>query len=143
MSVALETLLDAAPYLAGLAEQHPGWFTSARAAGPDAALAGALAEVKAAGLAAGEEPELAAALRLAKGRVALLAAWAETSGTWTTAQSTAALSDLADAALDAGLEFLVRRAHVKGDMIGPLNAAQCGLAIFALGKHGGRELNYS
>src|SRR5690606_32256908 len=78
-----------------------------------------------------------------KGRVALLAAASETSGTWTTAQSTAALADLADGALDAALDVLMRRAAARGDVVPGATASASGLAIFALGKHGGRELNYS
>src|SRR5205085_202114 len=77
-----------------------------------------------------------------KGRVALLAAVAEVGEAWTTAQSTAALSDLADAALDAALDFLVRRVQARGDITATAGASS-GLAVFALGKHGGRELNYS
>ncbi len=79
----------------------------------------------------------------AKARVALLAAVAETGGQWTTAQSTRALSDLADAALEAGLAVLLRLAAAKGDLVRSVAPAQSGLAIFALGKLGGRELSYS
>ncbi|HTM76843.1 MAG TPA: bifunctional [glutamine synthetase] adenylyltransferase/[glutamine synthetase]-adenylyl-L-tyrosine phosphorylase, partial [Devosia sp.] len=102
--------------------------------------------VTAAGMTAPDEDTLSPILRLAKGRTALLAAIAETGGAWSTAQSTAALSDLGDAALDAALNLLMRRAHAKGLLALPLDqatAANSGLAIFALGKHGGRELNYS
>ncbi|MBK8085972.1 MAG: hypothetical protein IPK28_20255 [Devosia sp.] len=141
MTVPLATLLDAAPYLADLAVRHAGWFAPARAA-PDAAFAAVLADLGRAGATSASEEEVARALRLAKGRVALLAAVSEVEGRWTTEQSTAALSDLADAALDAGLEVLIRAAVARGQL-GPATAATAGLAIFALGKHGGRELNYS
>src|SRR5690606_4869895 len=92
------------------------------------------------------EEALAPVLRIAKGRTALLAALAETGGAWTTAQATAALSDLADVALDAALNLLMRQAAEKGALAiaaHQATAANSGLAIFALGKHGGRELNYS
>src|SRR6185437_8059882 len=72
-----------------------------------------------------------------------LAAVAEVGDLWRTAQSTAALSDLADAALDAAVDFLIRRAAAKGQVAAGSEVGDCGLAIFALGKHGGRELNYS
>jgi len=116
MSVPLDTLLASAPYLADLAQRHADWFATARALAPDAALAAVLAEVAAAGRASQTEEEVGKALRIGKGRVALLAAASETGGTWTTAQSTAALADLADAALDAGLNLLMRRAAAKGDL---------------------------
>ena len=109
MSVALETLLSSAPYLAELATRHADWFAAARMT-PDAALSGVLAEVAAAGRDAPSEDEIGRVLRSAKGRVALLAGVSEVEGRWTTAQSTAALSDLADAALDAGLTVLIRLA---------------------------------
>lgn len=144
MSVPLDRLLASAPYLADLARRHADWFATARILAPDAALAGALAEVAEAGRTSETEAEVGKALRTAKGRVALLAAASETGGTWTTAQSTAALADLADAALDAGLNVLMRRAAARGDLSSAaLTGGSSGLAIFALGKHGGRELNYS
>jgi glutamate-ammonia-ligase adenylyltransferase len=142
MPVSLATLLAAAPYLSGLHARHGGWLEEAMA-GPDAALSRELSAVAGAGGSAAEESEISAALRHAKGRVALLAAAAETGGLWTTAASTAALSDLADAAIDAGLDFLLRRAIDKGDVRSGVVPASSGLIIFALGKHGGRELNYS
>ncbi len=142
MSVPLSTLLTASPYLAGLNERFGAWLAEALAA-PDAALAGVLAEVGEAGRTGADEQAVGAAMRAAKGKVALLAAAAETAGAWTTAQSTAALSDLADAALDAGLAVLLRKSFEKGDLMRPVMPAESGLALFALGKHGGRELNYS
>jgi glutamate-ammonia-ligase adenylyltransferase len=144
MSVPLDTLLASAPYLADLAQRHADWFAAARTLPPDAALGVVLAEVAEAGRTSETEEEVGKALRIGKGRVALLAAASETGGTWTTAQSTAALADLADTALDAGLNLLMRRAAARGDLTASdIDAASSGLAIFALGKHGGRELNYS
>lgn len=143
MTVSLATLLATAPYLAELADRHADWLPGAMA-GPDGALAAVLGEIRAAGPVAADETAIAPILRNGKGRIALLAAAAEVTGAWTTAQSTAALSDLADAALDAGLDVLMRRAAEKGDVAADhASAARSGLAIFALGKHGGRELNYS
>ncbi len=142
MTVSDDRLFAAAPYLEDLARHHGAWFAEARH-DPDSALAATLQEVARGGRESAEEGALSAALRVGKGRVALLAAVAEVEGLWTTAQSTAALSDLADAALDAGLDFLVRRSVARGDLVEGTTAATAGLAIFALGKHGGRELNYS
>lgn len=144
MSVELQTLLTLAPYLRELAETEAEWFGGVRNMDPDLALSAALADVDKAGESADGEDELGRILRRAKGRIALLAAISEVTGRWSTAQSTAALSDLADHALDAGLDLLMRLAHGRGQ-VGPGSARgrTSGLAIFALGKHGGRELNYS
>jgi len=143
---ALGPLMETAPYLFDLADANVAWLVEVFAQGPDTAFAAIIATVTEAGLAAADEDALSPVLRIAKGRTALLAAIAETGAAWTTAQSTAALSDLADAALDAALNFLMRQAAQKGLLAIPAdqaNAANSGLAIFALGKHGGRELNYS
>lgn len=140
MTVPHATLLDSAPYLRELSERHADWFAAATTQSPDVALADVLERVRNAGDTAATEEEVGRELRIAKGRVALLAAASEVEGRWTTAQSTAALSDLADAALHAGLEVLLRLAATRGITA---RAADCGLALFALGKHGGRELNYS
>ena len=139
----LAPLFATAPYLFELAQQHADWLAIALQADPAVALHLELGAVGAGGRSLALEGEVAALLRRAKGRVALLAAIAETGGAWTPAQSTAALSDLADAALDAALDVLIRKAAEKGDIAAGVDAAHCGLAIFALGKHGGRELNYS
>ena len=141
----LGPLLEAAPYLLDLTRQHAGWLAEALEHGPDTTFARLLEEVAAAGRSA-EEADVAATMRRAKGRTALLAAVAETGGAWTTARATEALSDLADATLEAALDLLMRQAFEKGRLVLPkeqATAASSGLALFALGKHGGRELNYS
>ena len=139
---ALGPLLGAAPYLFELAQRHADWLAGVLASDAETALAAELGDLAEAGRSYADETELAIRLRRAKGRVALLAAVAETGRAWTTARATEALSDLADAALDAALDFLIRRAAERGQT-GATGAADCGLALFALGKHGGRELNYS
>ncbi|UXN70086.1 bifunctional [glutamine synthetase] adenylyltransferase/[glutamine synthetase]-adenylyl-L-tyrosine phosphorylase [Devosia neptuniae] len=142
----LGPLLESAPYLLDLAQTNADWLAGALSDTADGAFADITAAVETAGREAADEAALSPVLRIAKGRTALLAAVAETGGVWTTAQATAALSDLADAALDAALDFLMRQASTKGLLAIPpeqATAAQSGLAIFALGKHGGQELNYS
>jgi len=142
---AIGPLLQSAPYLLDLARTHAEWLTSALDIGPDAAFSQLLNTVAQAAQAS-DDATLGQALRIAKGRTALLAAVAETGGAWTTARATEALSDLADAALEAALDFLMGQAADKGQLVIPreqARAANSGLALFALGKHGGRELNYS
>src|SRR5687768_450633 len=101
-----QTLLAQSPYMAERRARYCGWRSSA--GGPDQALSAALAEIAVAGRAAADEAEIGRVLRVAKARIALLSATAEVTGQWTTAQSTAALADLADAALEAGLDVLMR-----------------------------------
>jgi glutamate-ammonia-ligase adenylyltransferase len=142
MPVSLDDLLAASPYLRDLHGRCGDWLAGALG-DPDRALESVLLDLNGASKVTSDEERVGKELREAKGRVALLAAAAETSGRWTTAQSTAALSDLADAALDAGLAVLLRLAADKGDVVAGTMPDRSGLALFALGKHGGRELNYS
>jgi glutamate-ammonia-ligase adenylyltransferase len=142
----LAPLLEQAPYLLDCAKAQCAWLIEIVSVEPDMAMAGILEMVAEAGRSAVDEAAVGRVLRIAKQRTALLAAIAETGGAWTTARATEALSDLADAALEAGLDVLMRDAAAKGRLaVGPeeASAARSGLALFALGKHGGRELNYS
>ncbi|MBD8065311.1 bifunctional [glutamine synthetase] adenylyltransferase/[glutamine synthetase]-adenylyl-L-tyrosine phosphorylase [Devosia sp. PTR5] len=141
----LAPLLGSAPYLLDLTRKHAAWLAKTLEDDADDALNSLLAMVRETGRHA-DEGEVARTLRIAKGRTALLAAIAETGDAWTTARATEALSDLADAALEAALDFLMRQAFAAGRLAIPeseATAANSGLALFALGKHGGRELNYS
>ncbi|MEX0627116.1 MAG: bifunctional [glutamine synthetase] adenylyltransferase/[glutamine synthetase]-adenylyl-L-tyrosine phosphorylase, partial [Cucumibacter sp.] len=146
MPITLETLFSAAPYVAELAGHHEKWFTATRGMQPDEVCRQLIAEVEDAADKAATEAELRASLRGTKGRFALIAAVAEVSGAWATETATAALSDFADATIDAALDFLVREAAAANLIAVDREARparQSGLAILALGKLGGRELNYS
>ena len=85
-------------------------------------------------------------LRVAKRRVALVAAVAELVGAWSLDQQTAALSRFADGALGAALRHLLRQA-VTGGSIGLASIDEperdSGLIVLGVGKLGGYELNYS
>ncbi len=84
MNVSMEDLLASAPYVRDLAARHAGWLAPALATGADVSFAAILANVAETGSTAAEEAGLSVALRIAKGRAALTAAIAETSGAWTT-----------------------------------------------------------
>ena len=85
-------------------------------------------------------------LRVAKRRVALVAAVAELVGAWSLDQQTAALTRFADGALGAALRHLLRQA-VTGGSIGLASIDEperdSGLIVLGVGKLGGYELNYS
>ncbi len=125
------------PYLARLIEIEAAWLADAVAQPPEAALTDLLAATEdAEGLKAA-----GSALRLAKRRAALLTALADLGGVWGLAEVTAALSALADRALQ-----VAARAAIAAETSGPLKGldpAGAGLAILAMGKLGARELNYS
>jgi glutamate-ammonia-ligase adenylyltransferase len=142
MTVSIETVLASAPYLGRLAIELAGWWAEVAGANPKAVLAELLAAQPAAAPAR-PVADVAAELRLLKQKVALLVGVGEVTGRMTPAESTSALSDLADTALNAGLASLLAEAIAKGQLAEGTAVDSCGLAIFALGKHGGRELNYS
>ena len=85
-------------------------------------------------------------LRIAKRRVALLAAVAELAGRWTVEQQMAALSRFAEAAIGAAVRHLLHAAAEAGALA--LNDSDdpergSGLIVLGMGKLGGGELNFS
>jgi glutamate-ammonia-ligase adenylyltransferase len=93
-----------------------------------------------------DQDQLMRDLRIARRRVALLTAVADISGHWPLDRVTHALSDFADGALSVAISHLLLEAAEASDIVlaDPLFPEdQCGYVALAMGKHGGRELNYS
>jgi glutamate-ammonia-ligase adenylyltransferase len=129
------------PYLADLMGREAVWLRAALAVAPETAIAAELGGLDALSLDA-----LGAGLRQAKRRVALLAGLADLGGVWPLEAVTAALTDLADRAVDLSLQRLVAEEIRRGKIPGavPEDAATAaGMVVFAMGKMGARELNYS
>jgi [glutamine synthetase] adenylyltransferase / [glutamine synthetase]-adenylyl-L-tyrosine phosphorylase len=129
------------PYLADLMRREAEWLRSALVTAPENAVAAELAELEPVPL-----DGLGVALRRAKRRVALLAGLADLGGVWALEQVTRALTELADRAVDLSLQRLVadeiRRGKIPGAV--PEDAATAaGMVVFAMGKMGAGELNYS
>jgi glutamate-ammonia-ligase adenylyltransferase len=142
----LASIFGNSPFLSGIAVKEWACLTRLVEEGPDPLFA----EI-AAGVEKTEDPgeETAAVmrrLRIAKRRVALVAALAELAGVWSLEQQTAALSRFAEAALGAALRHLLREAARKG-LVTLTDADQpeqdSGLIVLGIGKLGGYELNYS
>lgn len=141
----LGPIFATAPYLRDLATRHADWLGAALDGTAEDAFAAIFDDMREAGKAP-SEAEVNTCLRRGKGRGALLAAIAEIGGVWTARETTRAMSDIADVALESAMDFLMAQAAAKGELVMPAEracAATSGLAIFALGKHGGQELNYS
>ena len=117
------------PYLAGLLRRESAWLLDLW----DTDLAHGLVEVIDGVEAVEGDPKMP--LRVAKRRVALLLALLDLGGVWDTMRVCAALTRFADAALSRCLAFALGRE--KNLPFEP------GLAIFAMGKMGAGELNYS
>ncbi|MDP2734553.1 MAG: bifunctional [glutamine synthetase] adenylyltransferase/[glutamine synthetase]-adenylyl-L-tyrosine phosphorylase, partial [Hoeflea sp.] len=85
-------------------------------------------------------------LRRAKRRVSLILALHDLARLTDARHTTAVLSDLADAALGAAFDHLLRAGHEAGKLILPDPDNPCensGLIVLGMGKHGAHELNYS
>ncbi|MEY3634687.1 MAG: hypothetical protein RLZZ61_1097 [Pseudomonadota bacterium] len=114
------------PFLAGLIDRNPDLMPLIHAGDFDAALHTALAR---------SAETVSTALRKQRQGVALVTAIADLSGIWDLTRVTHILSDFADHALDQAIAAAIEE-RVPG-------APNQGFAVIALGKHGGRELNYS
>ena len=131
----LSAVAACSPYLGGLMGREAEWLRGALVGAPEAALAAVLAEM--AGVAA-----LGPGLRLAKRRVALLVALGDLGGVWDLSAVTAALTALADRAVDLCVRRLVAEEVARGKLPGD-GAAAGGMVVLAMGKLGAGELNYS
>ena len=141
----LAALGGGSPFLSDLLLRERTAALSAVHRGPEAAIADAIRTLEAM---APTRPRaaIASALRTAKRQVAHVAAMADISGAWGQARVTAALSDLAEAALRLAVDHLLRAAHEAREIALPdpdRPAEGCGLAVLGMGKLGARELNYS
>ncbi len=141
----LRALGGHSPFLADLAVREAGSLATFLREGPEAAMAAAMATVRAIDPAMAR-PQVAAALREAKRIAALAVALADIGGLWDLDQVTGALSDFAEAALDRAVAHLLRGAHDAGELRlrdpaepGPGS----GFIVLGMGKLGARELNYS
>ncbi len=129
------------PYLRELLRREGDWLRAAVQTDPQAALQGVLAGLDSASLSS-----LASDLRVAKARVALLAALADLGGVWDTMTVTRALTDLANRAVQLCVQHLVGDEIRRGKLpdAAPEDAATgAGLFVLAMGKMGAYELNYS
>jgi len=128
------------PFLKALVESEGDWLETA-VDSPEGALAALHAELP-------EAPpdRLGAELRRAKRRVALLIGLADLGGAWSLEEVTGHLADFADLAcalaLRAALAAEIRRGKLPGMGEDDL-ATGAGMVVFAMGKMGARELNYS
>ena len=133
------------PYLGDLALREAAVVARFLREGADDVVAEALARIRATPHTTAQ-PQLAALLRQAKRQIALATALADIAGQWSLEQVTAALSDLAETALRACVSHLLMAGHARGDLVLPDPADPeigCGFVVLAMGKLGGRELNYS
>lgn len=140
----LDSVFGNSPFLAKLLLDHPDVLADFASDGPDIAFAR-----MANGISADAYADISAAmlgLRKAKARVALLIALADITEVWTVDRVVEALSIFADACVKSAVRTLLGAAQRKGDLQlpDPNNPeVGSGYVVLAVGKLGGRELNYS
>ena len=124
------------PYLAGLLRRERGWATEMLRDEPEAVLASIVAEVDAL-----QDDEVERGLRRCKSRVALLVALADLGGAWDLSNVTGALTRFAEAATRRALAAALAIEWRRGRL--PNESDSDGMVVFAMGKMGAGELNYS
>ena len=140
----LLALAGHSPYLWRLVHRDPSRLLQIIESDPEAHFSGLVSScAQAATIHAGDEAAMKRRLRLIKQEAALLIALCDLGGVWDVIRVTEALSDLADASLNAALNFLLAEEATSGKLITHDKDRPCGVVILALGKHGARELNYS
>ena len=133
------------PYLSDLAVREAAALRLIVRAGPDQAVAEAMASL-ADIPPASRRPVVVAGLRRAKRVVALATAIADIGGIWRLDRVTSVLTALAEATLRLAVAHLLRAAHDRGELAlqKPDDPAQgSGFVAIGMGKLGARELNYS
>lgn len=141
----LDSVFYAAPYLARLAQRRPDTLERLTEISADQAFEDLLLEVALCGREARDVTELDQRLRQAKSDAHLIAGLADLAEDWEVMDLTKAITRFADAAVQAALLAHTRfgaqmgRFETPSDPSNPLP----GLIVFALGKMGAGELNYS
>jgi glutamate-ammonia-ligase adenylyltransferase len=140
----IDAVASSSTHLWDLARADPARLAVLFHSDPDERLASRLA---AAGIAASaSEAQAMRLLRDFKAEAALLIALADIGGLWDVMRVTRALTEVADTAVDAAVGYLLREAARAGKLAlrDPSDpAVGSGLIVFAMGKMGAHELNYS
>ncbi len=141
----LQAIADHSPYLWRLCCAKPLRLQALFMSAPEESLTVLLEGMSSFWNDAHSDAEMMRLLRNAKQTSALLVALADLGGLWGLVEVTEALTQFADAAVAAGLGYVLKKAsglgQIRTDESGRI--ADCGLVLLALGKHGARELNYS
>ena len=141
----LRGVFSASPYLTRLIARHPGDVQRCLATAPQDAISNFTADLHQSISRDVSRPALMHALRRYKSQMALLIAFTDLGGVWSTSDVTHALSVTADTAVTAAVAHVFTAAHQRGDWLDPGSnpETRSGYFVAAMGKHGAYELNYS
>jgi glutamate-ammonia-ligase adenylyltransferase len=142
----LEAIFGNSPFLTNCLLSDGDVLRQVLAHGPRSVLDDLLHSVNAAAAGERDTGRLMQALRRARRRVALTVALADIMEIWPLEEVTRALSDFADAAVNAAARHLLQRGIDGGDLAPAATedpVPGSGLVILGMGKLGAHELNYS
>lgn len=142
----LGAVFSLSSYLRDLAIRDPGRLFDILQSKPEQAFEELVSNTADMWREAAAESELMAKLRAAKSQAALICGLADLGGWWKPDRVTRALSEFADAALGAAIDFLLLQLHENGKVELPdkqVPHADSGLIVIGMGKYGAFELNYS
>ena len=142
----LGAVAEAAPYLWDLVAADLPRLVRLLQGDPDGQLEALLAATASAVATARSQAEVMRSLRRMKAEAALLVALADIGGVWPVARVTGALTDIAETALAAAVHYLIGEAVKRKKLAVPgrkNSDAGSGYIVLAMGKMGGRELNFS
>ena len=139
-------IAEASPYLFDLVRADAPRLIRLLECAPETRLAHLTEKTRREVFAAAGETEAAQLLRRMKSEAALLIALCDIGGVWPVMRVTAALTDLAVAAVQAALRFLLLREAARGKLspqVSDRPEQGSGLIVLAMGKMGADELNFS
>ena len=146
LNTLIESLGESSPYLWELVSREPPRLLRLLQSDPDEHLAALLAGTADAITETADEAEAMRLLRRMKAEAALLIALADIGGVWPVMRATRALTELADTAVAAAVQFLLADLVRSGRLV-PRDKARphdgSGYIVLAMGKMGAFELNYS
>jgi glutamate-ammonia-ligase adenylyltransferase len=146
LHVLIAALTEASPHLWDLVRADPAELALSLQSDPELRFQAILAAASQAGASSQDETEIMALLRRMKSQAALLIGLADLGAVWPVMRVTAALTDLADAAVGGAVRFLLGDAARRGWLRPPVPAQpeiDSGYIVLAMGKMGAHELNYS
>ncbi len=139
-------IAEASPYLFDLVRADSGRAIRLLGCGPERHLSALIENTCREALAVAGEADVMRLLRGLKSEAALLIALCDIGGVWPVMRVTTALTELAVAAVQAALRFVLRQEAARG-RLSPSNLDapedDSGLVVLAMGKMGAGELNYS
>jgi glutamate-ammonia-ligase adenylyltransferase len=139
-------IADASPYLFDLVRADGARLLRVLGCDPQPHLDALIEATRRDVAAAAGEAEVMQRLRRMKAEAALLIALADIGGVWPVMAVTAALTELATAAVQSALRFVLRQEAARGRLKPPDPDApeqDSGLIVLAMGKMGAGELNFS